>query len=168
MAITSDLQVWETQNPESFGSLHWMGYHLADGRVLIDLTGIVLLGLRGDSNWVRKTLLVGVNGGKVEPLLSLGPAQEGHHWELQPVMWSVSAAPASIFDANTAVNAGWAVDTCNTGWDLGDQASSGNLLEPFPLYLNLAVSDTDGILCRITYDFRAVGNLRQMPDVFVQ
>jgi hypothetical protein len=167
MAIPFDLQLWETTNPGSFESLHWMGYRLADGRVLVDRTGIVLLGLEGGSDWVRKTLQVGVDGRRVEPLLNLGPAQQGHHWEVQPAMWSVSAAPASIFNRNTAVNAGWAVDTCNTEWDLGEPASSGNLLGSIRLYLNLAVRDTDGILYRISYDFRAVGNLRQVRDPIV-
>jgi hypothetical protein len=168
MAIPFDLQLWEVQSPQSFTSLHWMGYRLSDGRVSVDLTGIVLLGLKGGSNWVKKTLQVGVYGGKVEPLLGLGPAQQGNHWEVQPAMWSVSAAPASIFNANTAVNAGWAVDTCNTEWDLGEPASSGNLLGTIRLYLNLAVRDTDGILYRISYDFRAIGNLRQARDPIVE
>ncbi len=164
MSIAYDFDVSEILNPESFESLHWMGYRLADDRVVVDLTGIVLLGLKGDNEWVRKTLRVYIDGGKVQPLLNLGPPQQGHHWEVQPVMWSVSAAPASIFNGHTAVNAGWAVDTCNTQWDLGDPKSSGNLLGPLALYLNLAVRDIDGILSRISYDFRAVGNLRQVQD----
>jgi hypothetical protein len=165
MAISFDLQRSEFHDPESFKSLHRMGYRLADGRVLIDLTGIVVVGLQGSSStWVRKTLKVDLFGGKVAPLLGLGHAQEGHHWEVQPVMWSVSAAPVTIFDDNAAVNAGWGVDTCDTGWDLGDPSSSGNLLESFPLYLKLAVSDTDAILFRISYDFRGVGTPRQVRD----
>jgi hypothetical protein len=172
---TFDIELNEWTNPEHFVSLHWMGYRLADvpgsggfdvDRVYIDRTGIVGLELKGGSDWVRKTLRVGVDGERVRPLLNLGPARPGYHWEVQPVMWSVSAAPASIFNGRTAVNAGWAVDTCNTEWDFpdGEPASSGNLLGPILLYLNLGVSDTDGILYRISYDFRAVGNLRQVRD----
>jgi len=168
MTIPFNFQLSERQDSGSFDSLHWMAYRLADRRILVDLTGIVLLGLRGSGDWVRQTLRVDVYGGKVEPLLSLGPAEQGHHWVIQPVMWSVAAAPASIFNRNTAVNAGWAVDTCNTEWDLGEPASSGDLLDDVSLYLNLAVRDTDGILYRITYDFRAVGNLHQERDIVVE
>jgi hypothetical protein len=145
-----------------------MAYRLHDDRVLIDLTGIVLLGLQGGSNWVRKTLQAEIYGGKATPLLHLEAAADGFHWEVRPEMWSVSAAPASMFNSNTAVNAGWAVDTCNTEWDLGNPASSGNLLGYINLYLNLAVRDSDGILYRISYDFRAVGQLLQVKDHIVE
>jgi hypothetical protein len=168
VAIHFDLQLWEGSDPKSFESLHWMAYRLADERVLVDLTGIVLLSLKGESNWVRKTLLVGLNGGKTERLLNLGAPQKDHHWVVRPVMWSVHAAPASIFNAGTAVNAGWAVDTCNTEWDLGEPRSNGDLLGAVKLYLNLGVRDTDGILYRISFDFRGVGNLAQERDPIIE
>lgn len=167
MPIRSDLQLFETTDSEFFESLHWMAYRLADDRVLVDLTGIVLPNVKGGNNWVGKTLLVGLNGGKTERLLKLGPAQKGKHWVVRPDMWSVHAAPASIFDANTAVNAGWAVDRCNTEWDLGEPASQGDLLGTIRLFLDLAVRDTDGILYRVSFDFRGVGKLAQEADPVV-
>jgi hypothetical protein len=141
---------------------------LSDGRVYVDLTGIVLVNLTGGSDWIRKTLKVGVRGGKVESLLQLPPPQQGRHWEVPPTMWSVSASPVAIFNRNTAVNAGWAVNTCNTEWDLGSPASEGDLLSEFQLFMDLAVRDTDGSLLRVNYDFRAVGNPRQVQDIFVE
>jgi hypothetical protein len=168
MPIEHDIELSEFDDAESFESLHWMAYHLADRRVLVDLTGIVLLGLRGDSDWVRQTLQVVLNGGKTEPLLNLGPAQQGNRWVVRPDMWSVHAGPASILNQGTAVNAGWAVDTCNTNWDLGEPASDGDLLGAIWLYLNLAVRDTDGILYRISFDFCAVGNLDQVREPIVE
>ena len=168
MAVPYDLSLSEYQNPPPFTSRHWMAYRLPDNRVLVDLTGVALLDLKGGENWVRKTLRMRVDGGKVQPLLRLSPARQGYHWEVRPFMWSTSAAPASIFNSNTAVNAGWAVNTCDTAWDVGDRAQSGNLLGSIDIYLGLAVRDTDGVLYRISYDFRAVGELLEVKDNIVE
>jgi hypothetical protein len=166
MAIHFDLELRE--GFDQFESLHWMAYRLTDGRAHIDLTGIALLALEGNASWVRKTLKVVLRGRKVENLLNLGALPQDHHWEVQPVMWTVSAAPASILDLGTAVNAGWAVDTCDTAWDLGEPSSTANLLGDIPLYMNLAVRDTDAILYRVQFDFRAVGNLREVEDPVIE
>lgn len=167
MATEWDIRKSEYSDTESFESLHWMGYRLGDNRVFVDLTGIVLLGMKGDRNWVRKTLLVRLAGGKTEGLMDLEPPEEGFHWKARPVMWSVSAAPAAIYNIGSAQNAGWAVDTCTTAWDEGEPRSEGDLLSNVDLYMNLAVSDTDGILYRISFDFRAIGELQQERDIVI-
>ncbi|MEM9655757.1 MAG: hypothetical protein AAGA65_26960 [Actinomycetota bacterium] len=146
-------------------SLHWMAYPLPNGRAAVDLTGVALVDLVGDSTWNRQTLRLRLNSLKAVRLLPEPP--NGRIWHLRPEMWSVSAAPAAVFNRNTAKNAGWAVDTCNTQWDLGVTTSDGDLLHTVDLYLDVATSDTDGILHRISFDFRGVGRLtdRAAPDI---
>lgn len=161
MVADFDIVISEPFHTESFESLHWMAYRLGDDRVCVDLTGIVLLGVFGGTGWVRKTLRLGISGRKAEPLLDLEPPKEDHYWAVDPFMWSVSAAPASMFNQNEAVNAGWAVDSCDTAWDLGESRKYADLLGTIILYMNLAVSDTDGILYRVSYDFRGIGTLEQ-------
>ncbi|MCP3973002.1 MAG: hypothetical protein GY926_01770 [bacterium] len=163
MTPTFDIEVSE-HTPEGRGrlrGLHWMAYRLPDDRTLVDLSGVALVGLVGDTSWNRKTLKVSLDSKKVVRLLP--PPPEGRMWQLTPEMWSVSAAPAAMFNRHTAKNAGWAVDEVDTAWDRGVPATQGDLLTNVELFLDLAVSDTDGILHRVSFDFRGVGGLRHVP-----
>ena len=119
--------------------------------------------LQGKSELVRGQFRVEIGGYKMKQLLHLPDPDPGRHWEAQPTMWTISAAPVSIFDANTAVNAGWAVDTCNTEWDLGGKPKDSNLLGSMAFFMDIAIRDSDAFLARLSYDFRAAGDLVQRP-----
>jgi hypothetical protein len=60
------------------------------------------------------------------------------------------AALASIFNRNQAVNAGWAVNNCR--FALFNQR--------ILLIMGIAVSDTDGLLLRASYQVTAIGVIR--------
>ena len=154
----------EAYTPQYFTSTHWMGYQLNDNHVRIEQTGIVILGPHephGQSDWVEYPYQIVLDGTKFKRLLDLGDPKQGQLWVAHPTMWTVSAAPVSIFDANAAVNAGWSINSCDTEWDRGLPEIERDLLYQFSLFMDIAVRDSDAFLYRVSYDFRAVGKLVQ-------
>lgn len=162
----STIVIDEAYTPEYMTSTHWIGYRLNDDLVRIEQTGIATLGpekIHGNSDWVKYFLQVVLDGSKFRPLLDLGKPKTGQLWVVRPSMWTVSAAPVSIFDADTAVNAGWSVNSCNTEWDRGEPKSEGDLLYQISFFMDIEVRDSDAFLYRVNYDFRAIGKLAQRP-----
>jgi hypothetical protein len=113
-----------------------------DGRDLVFLTGTGIADFAGTtSDFIRDSLAI-----------HLSPPH-GPIWsiidECAPVV-----ALAAVWNGGYAVNAGWAVDW--TDWTIYSWPGQGTHLL---LTSGIAVSDTDGILVRVSYQATALGTL---------
>jgi hypothetical protein len=123
-------------------STHQVKTRTPDGRDLFFLTGTGIADFAGTtSDFIRDSLAI-----------HLSPP-DGPVWstidECAPVV-----ALAALWNGGTAVNAGWAVDW--TDWTTYAWPGQG----PHLLVTSgLAVSDTDGILIRVSYQATVLGRL---------
>jgi hypothetical protein len=118
---------------DSIDSFHELRTKTPDNRDLVFFTGTALLNFVGQSSeFVRDTVTIPI-GPRWARLDSVAPA----------------AALASIFNNQTAVNAGWAADNCNA------REVNGQI----ELDVAIAVSDTDGHLLRVAFQATAIGVL---------
>jgi hypothetical protein len=115
-------------------SPHELRTRTPDGRDLVFLTGTAGFLFQGTGgNFIRDDLfhVVGPTWARLD---NVAP----------------HAALASVFNANTAVNAGWAVDNCRFA------LFNNRIL----LIAAVAVSDSDGFLLRASYQVTAIGIIR--------
>lgn len=155
-----DYTIDEHAHPERFTALHWMGYRVADGQSLLELSGVALVDLTGAPQWSRKVVLLQPRLDRAIGLLHLPAPKPNHYWYMHPTMWILFAAPASMENLKEAFNAGWAIDCFRTAI-----APETKLCNDFPLYLDTAVRDTDGKLWRVAYHIRVLGDMLQAESV---
>ena len=143
-----------------------------DQRFLITLTGVLLGGLKGNSSqeWLKKTVPVYPDDQAdawrsviYRYQLPLPPGRETSDYYLgfQVDRFSVFAALNSVYHANRAVNAGFAVDR----WRVRPYA---NAVDAFTgqqrsvyqgVELDLAVCNPDAILYRVGYQITLLGRV---------
>lgn len=112
-------------------SPHELRTRTPDNRDLVFLTGTAGFTLKGTgSSWFRDQVWIAI----------------GPHWQRLDNV-APMAALASIYNDQTAVNAGWATDNCN--WL--------NVNGQIVLTVSLAVSDIDGYVLRVAYQATAIG-----------
>lgn len=112
-----------------------VSFNAQDGRAVLVLTGVVLFSFSGTGpSWRRDSI----------------------DWEIGPKWTRLDgvapmAALASISNRGTSVDAGWAVDQVT--WE-------GEVNDAIRLRAQLAVSDSDGLMHRITYTATAIGEVQ--------
>jgi hypothetical protein len=86
---------------------------------------------------------------------------------MQVENWYPFATLSSIFDQNTAVNAGFAVDRWTPQSRPGTEAVTGNTIQGLlgGLFVDLAVRDIDAILHRVSYSIVVQGKIRFVTSV---
>lgn len=82
---------------------------------------------------------------------------EGHSWAILYEQWAATAAPNSMFNGNVSNNAGYAVDAATL------VNPTGPVLEA-NLDLDLAVSDSDGYVFRVSYYLHIIGTVVEIPN----
>jgi hypothetical protein len=113
-----------------------------DGRDLVFLTGTGIVDFTGNtSDFIREELAI-----------HLSPP-DGPIWSVIEQCAPVVAL-AALWNGGPAQNAGWAVDWTN--WTVYSWSGQGPHLL---LASGIAVSDTDGILIRVSYQATALGRL---------
>jgi hypothetical protein len=128
--------------PEAFESQRDLAFRTGDGLDVVVSTGYALFGMRGndDQTWNRQDLIFRV----------------GPQWEGFPDSVAV-VSPSSMYNKNTAVNAGWAVDRVDLTYYSVDPGGPPGV--QVSLSCGVAVSDKDGILYRVSYQVTTVGRL---------
>jgi hypothetical protein len=140
-------------NPERFVTPHHLVMPSTGGRTFVHLTGVVLAPLRGTSEtqWRRETF-------RIELSLRAAVRDAGFpdsHW-FRARHWTAFATLSSIFNAEEANNAGWAVDA----FRLVDPT---RLQQTTFLDVDTAVRDTDGQIFRLGYNITMLGTFAPSP-----
>lgn len=138
---TGKIKISQFVDPSRFRSRHWVHTHTADNKELIHMTGIVIIDHKGfGSNWRRNTL----------QLTLKFPLRIPRGKKFKVEQWAPFTTINAIYNKNTAVNAGWAVDDF---WGPGPVT----IEKSFDIYTNIAVSDIDGVIYRVAYDITLKG-----------
>ena len=139
---TGKVKISQFVDPSRFRSRHWVHTHTADNKELIRMTGIIIIDHKGfGSNWRRNTLQLTLKfPSHIIP--------SGKKFKIE--QWTPLTTINAIYNKNTAVNAGWAVDDI---WGPGRVT----IEDSFDIYTNIAVRDIDGWLYRVAYDITLKG-----------
>lgn len=138
----------------------------------VTLSGVVIADLVGTgSKWRRDTVRILpdiqnplANAGK-QLGIDLPPApgvDTVFHYALQMKQWAPFVAPSSMFNKSHAINSGYAVDAWRpapfwTGTDSRDGQKHSRLFNG--IVVDIGVSDSDGILHRLAYNFHLIGTI---------
>lgn len=144
---------------------------IGDQRLLLVLTGVLICDVRGNSGaqWLRETLefipdMAGpLNWAISRWSLPRPPVGAPNHYVgFALEEWAPFAAPSSMFNQNTAVNSGHAVDT----WRPSPFASGTDARTNQPVSrvfngvrIDVAVRDTDAFLHRVSYHVSLLGRI---------
>ncbi|GAA4842753.1 hypothetical protein [Saccharopolyspora rosea] len=159
-----DQTVSEEVSVQSLESVHSMGYWLPSGQgqsvssnAMLDFTGVAVVNVRGDQEWTPKKLKLDISVDQaINALQLVTPKPPMTHWVVQPLMWSASAALASIENQGRPESAAFAVNRCYTDWDLGVK-SDLELGVPLVLHVDAAVRNEEAYLRRLSYAVRVLG-----------
>lgn len=124
----------------------------------------------GGSSWHTDVLsisdsLMGINKAitRVQDLLPALPPQSPDgslpYYKFFPLQWAINANPCSIFNKNTSVNAGYAVEKCRIH-KIGYSASPGSaekIQVMNGIEIDIAVSDVDGEIKKVSYAINVHG-----------
>lgn len=155
----ADLYLSAFDNPDCFRSQHWLYTLLPDDRVMVNLTGIIVLRLDGLSGYKG----VSSDAWRQDHLnITLGfpthffPKSPVKHLRVE--QWAPFITLNAIYDQGDAVEAGWAVD------DFGvNLPGSKAIFDGIGLWVDLAVRDSDAWLYRIGYDLTVSGAFVSPP-----
>ena len=136
----------------------------AETKWLLVLTGVAVIDFRGNaSTWRHDSVTI-------SPDLQAPLAHAvGRGWGggdflgFQVEQWAPHAAPNAMFNRNHSVNSGFAVDAWrpvpfSTLTPPGGGAAVGNIFAG--IIVDLAVSDTDAILHRVSYHITLLGRIK--------
>jgi hypothetical protein len=174
--------------PDSFAGQNWLitpaatsvgeakPGSAADQTWLLILSGVVNINLEGNSTqWLRETAVIRPD---LTPALSHAimrhnvPTPAGdHRLRFQVEQWAPHAAPSSMFNRAHSVNSGFAVDVWrphpfDTDTDVVTNATINNIFNG--IQVDLAVSDTDAILYRVSYHISLLGKIRFSHPIIVE
>ncbi len=146
-------------NPECFRSQHWLYTPLPDDRVVVTLTGIIVLrldgldGYKGESSDHWRHDHLNITLGFPTHFFPKNPLKH-----LKVEQWAPLITVNAIYDQGDAVDAGWAVD------DFGiNLPGHKTIFGAIGIWADLAVRDSDAWLYRIAYDLTVSGVFVQPP-----
>ncbi len=146
-------------------------------RWLLVLSGVVNIDLKGNSQqWLRETfrimpdVLTPMNHA-VSRYNIPTPQNSGFTLRFQVEQWVPHSAPSSMLNENHAINSGHAVDLWrphpfDTDTDVMTSASFGNIFSG--IQVDVAVSDTDAILYRLSYHIVLIGKIRFGKPIVIE
>lgn len=135
-------------------SQHWVKFNIENNRVCYVLTGVFLTGLKGQSqNWLRERIIMNI------PIPAL-PIETGLHIE----QWAPYFTMNSVYNKDTAVNSGHAVDAFGL-YDREIDSNYGQSTVNF--YNDIAVRDSDAYLYRIGYNVTLKGTLKPLRPIII-
>lgn len=137
--MTVKIRQWREADQPKLSSLHWVGTQTGDGKQLVTFTGVAVTDLKGveGGDWVREDLVLGLT-------LPAGFVPEGQAFQVEH--WAPFVTLNAIYDKETAVNAGWAVDEFSGPGPV--------LIQPngrFRVQARISVRDVDGWLFRVGF-----------------
>ena len=174
--------------PKSFAGQNWLitpaalavnespPRSVTDQKWLLVLSGVVIIDLKGNSSqWLRET--VRINPHMLPPLThaishhNIPTPTSGYTLRFQVEQWVPHATPSSMFNKEHAVNSGFAVDVWrphpfDTDTDAVTNAPIGNIFNG--IQVDVAVSDTDAFLYRLSYHITLLGKIRFGQPIIVQ
>lgn len=93
------------------------------------------------------------------PLPAPSPTGALPYYKFLPLQWAINASPCSIFNKNTSVNAGYAVDSYRIhriGYS--ERPGSAEKISVMDgIEINIAVSDSDGEIKKVNYAISVYG-----------
>lgn len=135
-------------------SRHWVKANVENNKVLYTLTGVVLTGLKGESqNWLRERIEINI------PIPAL-PRDTGLHIE----QWAPYFTMNSVYNKNTAVNSGHAVDSFSISYREADTNYGQNSVS---FFVHTAVRDSDAYLYRIGYNITLKGTYKPIEPIVI-
>jgi len=148
----------QTVNAEKFANPQWIVTSLPGGRQLLVLSGVVIIDFWSrQPSWHRDSVTIYPDKDLQSVIASAGlpPAPQGFAIRFLAEQYATFGGMSSIFDQDTAVNAGFAVDAFEPIFDAGTRLVSG-------IQLDIAVRDSDAALLRVGYHLTAVGRFVQI------
>lgn len=131
---------------------HWVKFNVQNNKVCYVLTGIFIVDFKGNSsNWLRQRITFGV------PIPDL-PRDMGLHIELWAPLFTLS----SVFNAQTAVNSGHAIENFDLIPQVAD-ANHGTLFAFF--YADVAAREIDAYIHRIGYNITLTGTIKPLQPL---
>lgn len=173
--------------PKSFAGQNWLitpaalaanespPKYVTDQKWLLVLSGVVILDLKGNSSqWLRETVLIHPH--MIPPLThainqyNIPTPPDGYTPRFQVEQWVPHAGLGSIFNRQHSVNSGFAVDVWrpnpfDTDIDVLTNATIGNLFSG--IQVDVAVSDVDAFLYRLSYHITLLGKIRFGQPIIV-
>jgi hypothetical protein len=133
-------------------SQHWLVFNAENNRFCHVLTGVFIVNLKGQSqNWLRETITLEI---PIRPL----PQGLGLHIEY----WAPFFTMNSVYNKDTAVNSGHAVDSFSIA-GLESDSNFGQYSVAFNV--QTAVRDSDAYLYRIGYNVTLKGTLKPIRPI---
>lgn len=148
---------------------------VADQKWLLVLSGVVIIDLKGNSSqWLRETVLISPN--LIPPLIhaithhNIPTPMESYTPRFQVEQWVPHATPSSMFNREHSVNSGFAIDVWrphpfNTDTDAVTNAPIENIFSG--IQVDVAVSDIDAFLYRLSYHVTLLGKIRFGKPIIV-
>lgn len=149
---------------------------IREQRWLLVLSGVAIFDLQGNApEWLRETAVISPN--LFPPLdhaisrYKVPTPSVPHRLTFQVEQWAPHAAPSSMFNRSHAINSGFAVDLWrpmpfDSDTDVETNASIGNIFSG--IEVDLAVSDTDAILHRVSYHITLLGRIRFGQPIIIE
>ncbi|MDQ6844421.1 MAG: hypothetical protein M3Z92_08735 [Bacteroidota bacterium] len=135
-------------------SQHWVIFNVESNRTVYVLTGVFLTGLKGESqNWLRERIFLNI------PIPAL-PMDKGLHIEY----WAPYFTMNSVYNRDTAVNSGHAVDAFGIQDREGDSNFGQNSVT---FFADTAERDSDAYLYRIGFNVTLKGTLKPIRPVII-
>ena len=176
-------------HPSSFAGQNWLitpaalavneapPSSIVEQKWLLVLSGVVNIDLKGNSSqWLRETfrIMPDVNAPMSHAIGRYNiptPQNSGFTLRFQVEQWVPHAAPSSMFNKNHAINSGFAVDLWRphpfgTDTDVVTNASFGNVFSG--IQVDVAVSDTDAFLYRLSYHIVLMGRIRFGQPIIIE
>ena len=163
------MQFVQSSTPSAFVNPQWIITPISTDRQLLVLSGAVISNFASThkSGWTSdpavdiapdQDLL------NVVTFLKLGPPPANQFWGFQADQYATFGGLTSVFDKNTAVNAGFAVDSF-APLILPNEAGSRIV---GGVQLALAVQDSDATILRVGYHLMAIGQFVAFSGIPIQ
>jgi tetratricopeptide (TPR) repeat protein len=176
-------------HPSSFAGQNWLitpaalavneaqPSSIVDQKWLLVLSGVVNIDLKGNSSqWLRETFRIMPDvfapmNHAVGRYNIPTPRNSGFTLRFQVEQWVPHSAPSSMFNKNHAINSGFAVDLWRphpfgTDTDVLTNAGFGNVFSG--IQVDVAVSDTDAFLYRLSYHIVLLGKIRFGQPIIIE
>jgi hypothetical protein len=143
----------------SFIDPQWIVTPLPNNKWLLIVSGVVIINVTcgQNSGWLRDTVRILPNF--TDPFTFAGNDLNNNTVVFETQQYATYGSLASIFDKNTSVNAGFAVDAFRPFFsDGGRGMGNGSGID-----LDIAVQDVDATIFRVAYELTGVGSFIVTP-----